>query len=173
MLIAPYSLPAHINQIQICVSLDVEQEDYSSTYVLMSSHLMTSPATSLKNRVSEISQLEDDWNCEGAVAPSEEVIKNTFKFLDVIEAFGFVDYLNSDNIVPTPYGTIDLDFETESKGIVSVEIGKQEIGYFTEYNDHENFMSEGIKTSFKEIPEELYKAILLLEETTKANAVSA
>ncbi len=43
----------------------------------------------------------------------------------------------------TPYGTIVLDFEKESN-LISVEIGETEIGFFTEFDDKENFVSNGV-----------------------------
>jgi hypothetical protein len=52
-----------------------------------------------------------------------------------------------DNITPTPYGTLVADFETE-KGLVSVEISKYQIGFFTDFVDMENEMSEGVFFDF-------------------------
>lgn len=129
-------------------------------------------AYALKNRISEISCLNYDWNGEGAVVPSEEVVKNAFNFLDCILSSNYINYVKPEDIVPTPYGTIDLDFETR-EGLVSVEIGKNRIGFFTEYTTKEDLLSDGILTDFMSIPQILQQALYNLEDYRDTNAISA
>lgn len=117
------------------------------SYVVLSRY-----STKYKDRLRLIGSLEANWDGYGAVALSDVVMNNTRKFLSVIQDKGFDPFLDEDNIVPTPYGTIDIDFET-SKGLVSVEIGDSEIGFFTELNEEEDCSSEGIVTDFIDIPE--------------------
>lgn len=114
-----------------------------------------------KDRVIEISLLQDNWNGEGAVVPSDLVQKNTFKFLDCVLKTGLSWMIKPEDIVPTPYGTIELDFESEM-GLVSVEVGKDKIGFFTEFNDGDDFLSEGIPTDFRTIPSRLQEALCRL-----------
>ena len=170
------SFPAQITHkeiVSLFYSEQTNEEDLMDiTFETISSHLMVSPSTALKNRISEISQLNDNWNGEGAVVPSEQVIKNAFKFIDCILKNGYNNYVKPEDIVPTPYGTIDMDFET-GQGLVSVEIGKSQIGFFTEYDTEEDFFSDGIDTDFRSIPSILQKAFYYLEEHEQANAVSA
>ena len=113
-----------------------------------------------KNKVSEISQLHDDWDGYGAVRVSEKVIINTFSFIDVLkENFDIV--VNSDDITPTPYGTIDVDIRS-TKGLVSVEVGKTQIGFFTDFADGNYYHSDGEDTDFYSIPESLNSVLLTL-----------
>lgn len=173
--IPPTCLPAQIPQIEIVCSVYSGQQDddlMTITYETISKNLMISPDTALKNRISEISSLNNNWNGEGAIVPSEEVIKNAFKFLDCILKHGFSSYLKPENIVPTPYGTIDMDFETK-QGLVSVEIGKNQLGFFTEFDTKEDVFSDGIDTNFRIIPPILQQALYNLEEQRDANAISA
>ena len=142
------------------------------TYETISKNLMVSPDTALKNRISEISHLNQNWNGDGAVIPSEQVIKNAFKFLDCILIHDYTNYLKPEDIVPTPYGTIDMDFET-GQGLVSVEIGKEQIGFFTDFVIKEDVFSDGIQTDFRSIPSILQQALYNLEEYQDANAISA
>ena len=65
-----------------------------------------------------------------------------------------------------------MDFET-GQGLVSVEIGKDQIGFFTEYERKEDVLSDGIKTDFRNIPKNLQQALSNLEEQQDANAISA
>ena len=133
---------------------------------------MTSTVTSLKNRVSEIGMLKSNWDGYNAIVPSYRVVNNAFRFLDTLSMFGFADILDPENVVPTPYGTIDMDFET-SNGLVSVEIGTSQVGFFTEFLNDEDTLSDGIDTDFKEIPQSLMDALFILKETSKRNAISA
>lgn len=171
----PSCLPAQITPIEIVCSFysgQNEEDLMAITYETISNNLMVSPDVALKNRISEISHLEYNWNGEGAVVPSEQVIKNTFKFLDCILTHSYTNYVKPEDIVPTPYGTIDIDFET-GQGLVSVEIGKDQIGFFTEFGTKENVFSDGIETNFRSIPPILQQALYNLEEPQDTNAISA
>lgn len=171
---SPSCLPAQLSQIEIVCSIHDELVEESSFLLGTYNPLvfMTSPETSLKNRISEMRMLKPNWDGYGAAVPSEEVIKNAFRFLDTLEANKFLDILDSENIVPTPYGTIDVDFETVN-GLVSIEIGKKQLGFFTEFVHEENFLSDGIETDFKSIPPVLAEALFTLKETSKKNDLCA
>lgn len=58
----------------------------------------------------------------------------------------------------TPYGTVVLDFQNLKKDFISVEIGKEKIGFFTEFISGPNYRSEGIKIGIDEIPREIVPA---------------
>lgn len=165
-------LPAQLSQIEIICS--VYDERVKEPFLVSSNPFvfMTSTVPSLKNRVSEIRMLESNWDGYDAVAPSDKVVNNAFRFLDALSVFGFADILDPENVVPTPYGTIDMDFET-SKGLVSVEIGTNQVGFFTEFSNDEDVLSDGIDTDFKEIPQPLMDALSILKETSKRNVLSA
>lgn len=173
MIATPSScLPAQLSQIEIICSIydeRVEEPFLVSSNPFM---FMTSTVTSLKNRVSEIGMLKSNWDGYNAIVPSERVVNNAFRFLDTLSMFGFADILDPENVVPTPYGTIDMDFET-SNGLVSVEIGTSQVGFFTEFLNDEDTLSDGIDTDFKEIPQSLMDALFILKETSKRNAISA
>lgn len=113
--------------------------------------IMTSQEKLLENRIVELSRLNYNWNGDGAVVPSDVILKNSSKFIDCVISKGYMSYINPDDIVPTPYGTIVMDF-IKNDNMVSVEIGKNEIGFFTEFADTENMDSEKIETDFQSIP---------------------
>jgi hypothetical protein len=56
-----------------------------------------------------------------------------------------------------------LDFNS-SKGLVSVEVGENQIGFFTEFINQKDFASDGIDTDFRTLSEELKKALSSLYE---------
>ena len=63
-----------------------------------------------------------------------------------------------EDIQVMPYGTIVMDISVP-KGIVSVEIGASMLGYFTDFEDGENYGTEGVPFSEKVLPKDL--AVLL------------
>lgn len=126
--------------------------------VIIKDNLMSSNLQEVKRRVREIATLKEGWDGFGATAISDQVIKNTFRLLDTI--YNELSDINivPDDLTPTPYGSIEIDIETK-KGLVSVEIGKRKLGFFTKYINDEDFESEGEETDFKSIPSSLQRAL--------------
>ena len=118
---------------------------------------MTSLKTALKNRISELENLNNNWDMYDAIAPFNEVIKNAYRLLDTLINDGYIT-IKAEDIVPTPYGSIVMDFANE-KGLVSVEVGKTKVGFFTEFICENDYASDGIETDFHSIPETLKKAL--------------
>ena len=56
--------------------------------------------------------------------------------------------------MPSVFGTIVIDAMVE-RGLVSIEIGRTKVGFFTDYEDGINEESDGIATDFNSIPEVL------------------
>ncbi len=124
-------------------------------FIIGPNSCMTDRIVSVKNRISEISILNDDWDFQGASAIDQKVIKNCYKFIDALNIKGFGFLLNKEDIFPTPYGTIVVDLKVPI-GLISIEIGSHQIGYFTEYEGgKENEYNDGIETDFRSLPSEL------------------
>lgn len=146
---------------RICVSCRKEEmSNDQKTFICLTDYAMTSQRTALKNRISELDNLCDNWDMYDAVAPSKEVIKNAYKLLDIVINDGYAA-IKAEDIVPTPYGSIVMDF-TNERGLVSVEVGKTEIGFFTEFIEGNDFASDGIETDFRSIPDVLKKVFDIL-----------
>lgn len=126
----------------------------------MEDYSMVTPHTAIRNKISEIGELSDDWDGFDANAVPKLVLKNTFKFIDTLCDNGVFE-INPDDITPTPYGSIVIDL-TSPKGLVSLEIGQSEIGFFTEFIDEKDFESEGEETDFRFIPKGLQEALDVL-----------
>lgn len=133
--------------------------DVNSFYTLLDLS-MTNEKSAAKNRISEISQLADNWDGNEAAAPEIQVIKNSFKLVDALFRIG-VDRIDSDDIYPMPYGSLVIEINSK-KGMVSVEVGKHSIGFFTDYAEHENYFSNGEETDFRSLPENLRNALRIL-----------
>ena len=124
----------------------------------------TLSVTNMQPRIGRVSRLiesfrgiNDNWDGEAAVAPTNKVIGNALSFVSLLEkdnlAFPAVE-----DIQVMPYGTIVMDISVP-KGIVSVEIGASMLGYFTDFEDGENYGTEGVPFSEKVLPKDL--AVLL------------
>ena len=66
-----------------------------------------------------------------------------------------------------------IDSHSVTENAAGIEIGKDQIGFFTEYERKEDVLSDGIKTDFRNIPKNLQQALSNLEEQQDANAISA
>lgn len=151
-----YPIPIE-RRISVSCGIDDELQNGRDIFICLADNAITSQNTALKNRISEIDNLQNNWDGYGAIVPSGVVIKNAFKFIDCILTEG-LNAITKDDIVPTPYGSIVFDFNTD-KRLVSVEIGSDQIGFFTEFVSQNDFVSDGINTDFRTIPESLRKAL--------------
>lgn len=175
MILAPIptnNIPAFMldpTPVEYRISVSCLKEEISNdqqTFIYLTDYAMTSQRTALKNRISELDNLCDNWDMYDAIAPSKEVIKNSYRLLDRVINDGYVA-INAEDIVPTPYGSIVMDF-TNERGLVSVEIGKAEIGFFTEFVDGNDCASDGIETDFCSIPDALQKAFDILYDEQRS-----
>lgn len=111
------------------------------------------PINSLRHAISSIGDYPDNWDGYGARAIPAIVISNSQKFVKALWEEGLTLPFE-DDIVATPYGTIVLEVTT-NRGLVSMEVSSSEIGFFTDFEDGHNYGSEGIKSSFDSVPEQL------------------
>ena len=79
------------------------------------------------NRILSFSELNNDWDGDGAVPPSSDVIDNSTSFYRSIPEF-IAKRVNPGDIYPSPYGTIFMEWQLADKRI-TVEVGKLKIGY--------------------------------------------
>lgn len=87
---------------------------------------------SIKSRILSLSILRNNWDGYGGAAPLPEVIGNAIKFVTSIHDF-YLSHLDIEDVMPTPHGTINFDWYHEDD-YICVEIGKNNIGYFSEIN---------------------------------------
>lgn len=161
--VSPYNIPLYmLNPDPIeyrlpvqCLSIEADFKDFEIFNCLTMSAI-SSDNSAVKNRISEISLLEENWDGYGATVPSVKVIKNAYKFIDALIKENFD--LKPDAITPTPYGSIVLDIESKL-GLVSIEIGSEKVGYFTEYIEVIDVASDGINTDFRSVPDEIIYAL--------------
>ncbi len=110
----------------------------------------------LIKKISELSKLNENWDGYGAIAINQSVIVNSNKFIRKMPN-AIKSQLRKENITPTPYGTIVLDWRTKNL-LVSVEIGSSKIGFFSEAENGENKSIDGIIFNENSLPKELLEA---------------
>lgn len=84
----------------------------------------------LSDYVKKFGNLPINWAGEGTEAVSGIVINNVLNFLTQIGE-DYLGHLCQHSIVPTPYGTVNLDWQN-SNGSVSVEVGKSRMAFVAE-----------------------------------------
>ena len=150
----------------MCVLADNQWAEAYGSYPFSQAHLMDEEGERM-GRLTEICSIVEMpgraaklrlTEIEASGYPMKEgVINNSYRFVNALLDFGIIP--EADEISYTAYGNIVIDLEAP-RGLVSIEIGQHQIGFFTEFRNGDNFASDGIETSFKEIPEYL-KTILL------------
>lgn len=107
------------------------------------------PGRATKQRLTEIAA--------SGYPMKEGVVNNSHRFVNALMEFGIIP--EAHEISYTAYGNIVIDLEAP-RGLVSIEIGQHQIGFFTEFEDGEDFASDGIETDFESVPGYL-KTVLL------------
>lgn len=110
----------------------------------------------LKEKLYSYLVLNHNWDNYGAIKPEEKVIQNCFCFLRKLPE-RYLSNFSKDDLSITPYGTIVLDWEDKNK-LLSIEIGNDSLGYFTELQGNEDLSSDAIKYNQDEIPTDVVKA---------------
>ncbi|WP_447636730.1 hypothetical protein [Flavobacterium microcysteis] len=85
------------------------------------------------DHIVKIAELSDEFNIPGAREININVILNAFKLLEFLPP-SMLEKLNTDNIYPTKFGTILMDWEIDGnrENAFSLEIAKNTIGYAIE-----------------------------------------
>lgn len=88
----------------------------------------------LKKQLISFSRLPENWDGYGAVKPYEEVIANAVSFLYQLPD-AYADELTMDGLSLAPHGTVVIDWRRTDDALVSVEIGKDNLAFFSEIPD--------------------------------------
>ena len=112
------------------------------------------------DRIIEFVKLKDNWDGYGAIPIKDLTLVSLVKYLRNVFSDDSFYKPDVEDIYPTPYGSIVIDFETE-RGLVSSEIGNSDFGFFTDYSGSDNYGVEGFTNDFDKqpIPECIIKHI--------------
>lgn len=141
--------------VQDSVKPKIEMTSIFGAATVLSSDVLSLPRLKkeFSTRMHSIAGLHDNWDGYGASSISAIIVRNARTFLRTLQRNG-VEIKDPTNIYPTPYGTVVIEVYND-RGLVSMEIDRHRIGFFTDYRYSGNWGAEGIDTDFKEIPEQL------------------
>lgn len=162
----PISLTtAALGALNVNVSMPVSVQNFvgnyntvslDDIYDIISMPIKTNPVAVLENKIHSIKSLQNNWDGYGADVPDEKVILNSLSFLNKLPE-AIQTEVKPDKILATPYGTIVFDIERD-KSLISIEIGENNIGFFSEFSDDENFSVDKIVYNENHLPSELLAA---------------
>lgn len=115
-----------------------------------------------RQRIEELRCLPDNWDGYNASKIDIETYINSLAFIDCIDT-NILNLLSETDITPTPYGTITMNFRKD-ENVVSVEIGKKNIGFFTDFENLEDLEIESENFVANHLPKGLEKALNILED---------
>ena len=112
----------------------------------------------INSRLDEISKLKHNWDGYNAEIPSENVLEISKKFLSKLPT-KFIDVLDFDDIYPSTHGTIIIEWVTNDRYFVTVEIGEVTSSYFSYLPNNAECCKDKIKNIINHIPDELLKKL--------------
>lgn len=112
------------------------------------------------NKIHEISMLPNNWDGYNSSNVDKIVCDNASYFIQIIDD-KIISTLSSDDITPTPYGTITFDFIND-RSMVSVEVGNSKIGFFSSFSEVKDTVFDVEQAKKHGIPSELKKAFEML-----------
>jgi hypothetical protein len=87
---------------------------------------------SITNRLNLIKNLPENWDTNGA---SNSILEKCKNFLLSIENKYIQNIFFEEDITPTPYGTLSIDFYNQKDENISVEIGENGFAFFTLFKE--------------------------------------
>ncbi len=117
----------------------------------------------LSNKIIALTRLPNNWDGYGAIPPNELVNSQLNIFLKLLPE-KLLAYTTDEEMYPTPYGTIVLDFR-KGENELTMEFGEQAYGFFTDFKNHKNVKIKRAMYKQNEISNELAEAINSLYQT--------
>lgn len=122
--------------------------------------IQLSVSSSVLQRLAEIASLRDNWDGYSAVALDKTAIENVRKVFKMLPDYAKTA-LHFEDIVPSPYGTINLEW-SKNNYFVSLEIGNKEIAFFSELPDNTKPFGDNIPFDSAKLPTEFLAALTTL-----------
>lgn len=115
-----------------------DAENLESLYSLSESEIFKAikyePYIYLFRRIESFLTLQTNWDGNGAIPVTKRVVEQSKKIIEHLN-YAYVSEMKINQISATPYSTIVIDWEKDNEKELSLEIGKDAIGYYYENND--------------------------------------
>lgn len=123
----------------------------------------------LRERITAFENLVDNWDGYGAAELSNQAVNNALSLLRLINYESLV-YLHEDDIIPSTYGTISLEWFNNRRDNVCIEIGDSEIAFFYDVEGIKGGSENNQAFTPNEIPSEARRAIDRLSRKGASNS---
>ncbi len=111
----------------------------------------------LESRLNSFKLLSHNWDGYGATTVDNLAIVNSLKFLQALPEH-LIETVNSDDITPTPYGTIVIEWGNIKGELISTEVGNQSFGFYTEFKDSYSPKIDQVPFNENSLPVALFSA---------------
>ncbi len=111
----------------------------------------------VQRRLAEIADLRENWDGYGALPIDKKAIENTEKLLKCLPIQAKMA-LHFENLVPASHGTVNLEWSVGDY-FVSLEIGNEEIAFFSELPDGTKPFLDSVDFSYSSLPREFLAAL--------------
>lgn len=161
--VAPNSQTYAVKNLPLTEQRDVqfnaeELEQVNNPVIEQAEAIEVSPYDEVLTFLKNLKTLPKNYQDIDFEIPSEVIIDNAQKFLLSMQKAN-LPCPDDGCVMPSVFGTIVIDVMVE-RGLVSMEIGRTKVGFFTDYEDGINEESDGISTDFNTIPEPLLKHLI-------------
>ena len=99
------------------------------------------PLKVIYSKIESFTQLPHNWDGYGAIPVNEKTASSCIYFFKKLPT-NLLRKIELENITPTPYNTVTIDWENEKGNFVSVEIGRGAANFYGEINEEENIEME-------------------------------
>ncbi|TAK38497.1 MAG: hypothetical protein EPO28_11210 [Saprospiraceae bacterium] len=114
--------------------------------------------SAVRTKIQSFTRLKNNWDGYGAIPVSPEVADACLNFLRLLPE-SFLEHLEPENITPTPYSTVTIDWEHGDSHFVTVEIGKSKANFFAQLPSGKTMENEHLDLAGKDFPADLLEAL--------------
>lgn len=112
----------------------------------------------LRTKINSFTRLPSNWDGYGAIPVSLEVADGCLMFLKITPE-PFLQLLSPENIAPTPYSTVTIDWESGDEHFVTVEIGRNKANFIAQLPFGKTMENEHLDLAVEGFPGELLEAL--------------
>ncbi len=112
----------------------------------------------VRTKIQSFTRLANNWDGYGAIPVSLDVADACLRFLKLLPESCLV-HLEPENITPTPYSTVTIDWEHGDRHFVTVEIGKSKANFFAQLPFEKTVKNEHLDIAGKDFPTDLLEAL--------------
>jgi len=112
----------------------------------------------VRTKIRSFTRLANNWDGYGAIPVSLDVSDACLRFLKLLPET-YLEHLDPENMSPTPYSTVTIDWEQGDSYFVTVEIGKSKANFFARLPFGKTLENEHLDIAGEDFPADLLEAL--------------